>query len=125
MANHRKVGSAAIRFGPALKAFVFCLLIAGSALGYVWQKSQVHQLGAQIKALESRLAQLRLENQTHADQLAKLVSPVQLDRRARSLGLGPAQPGQVQRLPDVPVMAADEPRALRPLAGRPAGVMAP
>jgi cell division protein FtsB len=125
MAKNRKDQSATIRFGPALKAFVLCLLIAGSALGYVWQKSQVHQLGNQIKAQEGLLAQLKQENQARIDLLAKLQSPVQLDLRARSLGLGPAQPGQVIRLPDVPVNVKETQKTLRLLAGRTAEAVGP
>src|SRR5258706_14770552 len=81
MAKNRKTQSAAIRFGPALKALFLCLLIAGSAVGYVWQKSQIYQLGLQIKTCESRLNQLRGDNQKLGDQLAMLRSPVMLDQR--------------------------------------------
>jgi cell division protein FtsB len=102
MAGNRKNQSAAIRFGPALKAAFLCLLIAGSAVGYVWQKSQIYMLGQQIRQSETHLAQLRNENQRLTDQLAALRSPVMLDQRARelNLGLAPAQPSQVWRLPE-------------------------
>ena len=113
MAKKSKSQSAHIRFGPALKAFVLCFLIAGSAVGYVWQKSQIYELGRQIRAREIRLSQLRSENQRLTDQLAILRSPVMLDQRARQLNLGlvPAQPGQVCRLPD-PISSGrnDQPR---------------
>ena len=113
MAKSRKSQSAHLRFGPALKAFVLCFLIAGSAVGYVWQKSQIYELGRQIRACEIRLSQLRSQNQRLTDQLAILRSPVMLDQRARQLNLGlvPAQPGQVCRLPD-PVSGGrnDQPR---------------
>jgi hypothetical protein len=125
MAKMQKEQAAIIRFGPALKALFLCLLIAGSAVGYVWEKSQVHQLGNQIKARESRLAQVRSDNQMLADQLAKLTSPVRLEQRASSLGLVPAQPWQVVRLPEAPVILADQPMTLRQLAGRPSGAMPP
>jgi hypothetical protein len=100
MAKNRRNQSAAIRFGPALKALFICLVIAGLAVGYVWQKGQIFQLGRQITACESRLAQLRDENQKLSDQLAVLNSPVMLDQRVRELNLGlvPAQPTQVYRL---------------------------
>ncbi|HEY3761172.1 MAG TPA: hypothetical protein VGN23_05445 [Verrucomicrobiae bacterium] len=102
MAKNRKNQSASIRFAPALKALLLCFLIAGSAVGYVWQKGQIFQLGRQIRQDESTLRQMRGENQRLADQLAILRSPIMLDQRARelSLGLGPAQPGQVWRLPE-------------------------
>lgn len=106
MAKNRKSQSAAIRFGPALKALFLCLLIAGSAVGYVWQKGQIYELGRQITACENRLKQLRSDNQKSADQLAVLRSPMTLDRRVKelNLGLAPAQPMQVWRLPE-PVSA--------------------
>ena len=102
MAGNRKSQSAAIRFGPALKASFLCLLIAGSAVGYVWQKSQIYQLGQDIRQREARLNQMRNENQKLSDQLAILRSPVMLDQRARelNLGLAPAKPAQVWRLPE-------------------------
>ena len=58
MARNRKYQSAAIRFGPPLKVFLFCSLIGGSALGYVWQKDQISQLGRQINRYEVRLDEL-------------------------------------------------------------------
>ena len=125
MAKMQKEQAAIIRFGPALKALFMCLLIAGSAVGYVWEKSQVHQLGNQIKARESRLVQVRQENQMLADELAKLTSPVTLEQRARGLGLVPAQPRQVVRLPEAPVILADHQTTLRQFAGRPSGAMPP
>jgi cell division protein FtsB len=124
MAKNRKNQAAAIRFGPALKASFLCLLIGGSAVGYVWQKSQVYQLGKQIRETESRLAQLERNNQMLADQLADLRSPVKLDQRARNLGLVPAQPAQVVRLSESPVMPSDKNNFARQLAARPAGLTA-
>lgn len=124
MAKNRKNQAAAIRFGPALKASFLCLLIAGSAVGYVWQKSQVYQLGKQIRETESRLAQLERNNQMLSDQLADLRSPVKLDQRARNLGLVPVQPAQVVRLSEPPVMSPDQNNFARQLAARPAGVTA-
>jgi cell division protein FtsL len=122
MAKNRKNQAAAIRFGPALKASFLCLLIAGSAVGYVWQKSQVYQLGKQIRETESRLTQLERNNQMLADQLADLRSPVKLDQRARNLGLVPAQPAQVVRLSESPWLSSDKNNFARQLATRPAGV---
>ena len=100
MAKNRKNQSAAIRFGPALKALFLCLLIAGSAVGYVWQKSQIYQLGQQIRQREVRLARLQNDDRKLSDQLSILRSPTMLDRRVHELNLGllPAQPEQVVRL---------------------------
>jgi hypothetical protein len=102
MPKLKKNQSAAIRFGPVLKVVVLCFLISGSAVGYVWEKSQIYQLGRQMFQYESRVKQLNNDNQRLADQLAILRSPMMLDQRARqlNLGLAPALPGQVYRLPE-------------------------
>ena len=125
MAKNRKNQSAAIRFGPALKALCLCLLFAGSAVGFVWQKNQIYQLGQQIHLREVRLKRLQNDDQKLGDQLSILRSPPMLDRRVRelNLGLAPAQPMQVLRLPE-PASAPAENRSLtRQLAERPAGTM--
>ena len=105
MAKNRRNQSAAIRFAPALKALFLCLMIAGLAVGYVWQKSQIYQLGRQITVCENRLLQLRDQNQKLSDQLAVLHSPVMLDQRVHELNLGlvPAQPTQIYRLTESPL----------------------
>ncbi|MGO8836945.1 MAG: septum formation initiator family protein [Limisphaerales bacterium] len=123
MAKNRKNQSAAIRFGPALKALGLCLLIAGSAVGYVWQKSQIYQLGQQIRQRELRLARLQNDDQKLGDQLSILRSPAMLDRRARelSLGLAPAQPMQVVRLAEPAAAPPKNQNLTRQLAERPAG----
>ncbi len=125
MAKNRKNQSAAIRFGPALKALGLCLLIAGSAVGYVWQKSQIYQLGQQIRQREIRLARLQNNNQKLNDQLSILRSPTMLDRRARelNLGLAPAQPMQVFRVAEPVPGLPDDRKLTRQLAARPAGAM--
>jgi hypothetical protein len=125
MAKNRKNLSAAIRFGPALKALGLCLLIAGSAVGYVWEKSQIYQLGQQIRQREIRLKRLQNDNQKLGDQLSILLLPAMLDRRARelNLGLAPAQPMQVFRLPEPAPAPADSRELTRQLAARPAGAM--
>ncbi len=122
MAKNRKNQAAEIRFGPVLKVVLLCSLICGSAIGYVWQKSQIDRLGRQIAEREIRLKQLKSDNKVLADQIAFLHSPVMLDRRAKelNLGLAPAQPMQVVRLAELPpAPAADGPRqfAQRPAAG--------
>jgi cell division protein FtsL len=117
MAKNRKNQAAAIRFGPALKALFLCLLIAGSAVGYVWQKSQIYQLGKQIHQSELRLTQLSRDNKKLEDQLADLRSPVMLDQRAHNLGLAPAQPMQVIRLTE-PSLTPENKKSTRLLAAR-------
>ena len=118
MAKNRKNQAAAIRFGPALKASFLCLLIGGSAVGYVWQKSEIGRLGHQILEREKRLMQTQNDNKRLGDQIAILHSPVMLDRRAKelSLGLVPAQPLQVVRIAEVEV--AQEKNSSRKFAQR-------
>ena len=72
MAKNRKYRSAALRFGPALKAFFLCLLIGGSAVGYVWQKNQISQLWLAKARSEKRLSEAKRLNQSLAIQLNKL-----------------------------------------------------
>jgi cell division protein FtsB len=100
MARNRRYQSAANRFGPALKAFLLCLLIGGSGVGYVWQKDQISQLGRQIKKRELRLDELKNQSEKLKKQLAAMRSPPYLERRIQELGLGlgPPQPTQVWRL---------------------------
>ena len=122
MAGNRKNQSAAIRFGPALKALFLCMLIAGSAIGYVWQKNEIYRLSQQIRQGEIRLKQMADGNEKLRVKLADLRSPLMLDQRARelNLGLAPAQPAQVWRLPEPAVPPGKNP-APRQLAARQAG----
>ena len=100
MARNRKYQSAAIRFGPALKAFLLCLLIGGSGVGYVWQKDQIFQLGKQRERREHKLAVLADQSERLRRQLGWMRSPDYLLKRIQELGLGlvPPQPTQVWRL---------------------------
>ena len=109
MARNRKYQSAAIRFGPALKAFLLCLLIGGSGVGYVWQKDQISQLGRQIGQRETRLRRLENESEKLRRQLGTMRSPRFLEQRIQDLRLGlvPTQPAQVWRLGEP---AAEPPR---------------
>ena len=120
MAGKRKHQSAAAWFGPALYALLLCVLLAGSAIGYVWEKSEINRLGRQISQSESRLKQMRNDNQRLSDQLAILSSPPMLDRRARELNLGlvPAQPAQIWRLPEPAAAPPEKNPAPRQLAAR-------
>ncbi len=112
MARNRKYQSVANRFGPALKAFLLCLLIGGAGVGYVWQKDQIVRLGDQRKKRELRLDELKNQNDKLRKQLAVMHSPPFLERRNQELGLGlgPPQQMQVWRLPEP---ARDIPRSQR------------
>jgi uncharacterized protein HemX len=112
MAKNRKHQSAAIRFGPAVKAFLLCLLIGGSGVGYVWQKNQIDQLGREIRALEERRKRLAKQNSELESQKNLMRSPQYLEARAKDLKLGlvAPQPSAVWRL--------NEPAAIHIVNGR-------
>ena len=84
---NRKKRSSTVRFGPALKAVVICLVTCSLGLGYVWQKQQINSLGQQIKENEIVLEELKRENKRRGDNLAYLMSPQELDARLRQLKL--------------------------------------
>ena len=96
MARNRKNQSGAVRFVPALKAVLLCLLIGGSAIGYVLQKNQLYDLGRQIKKREVILERLKWENNLRMAQLANLQMPERLKERARELKLALVQPLSTQ-----------------------------
>jgi hypothetical protein len=100
MGRNRKYRSAALRFGPALKAFLLCAVIGGSGVGYVWQKNQIFELGKQIKQRESRLAELHERNERLGKQLSTNRLPWVLEQRIKELNLGlvPPLPAQVWHL---------------------------
>lgn len=104
MARNRKSQSAAIRFAPALKAFMLCLFIGGSGVGYVWYKNQISLLGQQIKERETHLSELQRKNKMARAQLDALTSPIALDARVKKLNLGLAAPpvSQIVRLVETP-----------------------
>jgi len=125
MAKNRKNQAAAIRFGPALKASFACLLLAGAALGYVWQKNEINRLGQQRGQREAKLKQLVADNKRLSDQVGVLHLPIMLDQRAKelNLGLAPATPFQVVHLVETPV--APEKNSSRQFARRPVNELAP
>ncbi len=102
MARNRKSQSAAIRFGPAIKALLLCLLIGGSGIGYVWQKEQINRLGRQQKEREILLKKLVSENKERSKQLADMRNPEYLIAKIKEmkLELAPPQPSQILRLPE-------------------------
>ncbi len=124
MAKNRKNQSASIRFGPALKAAFLCLIVGGSAVGYVWQKNEIYRIGQQIRLRESKLAALQSDNKKFMDQITILHSPVMLDQRSKelNLGLAPATPLQVVRLTETSLLLEN---SSRQFARRPATEFAP
>lgn len=104
MARNRRTQSAAIRFGPAIKAFLLCLMIGGSGVGYVWQKSQIEELGRQIRKNELEVRDLQDQNEKLRKQLAMMYSPRYLEAKVKELNLGlvQADPSQKWLLRELP-----------------------
>jgi len=111
MARNRKHQAASIRFGPALKAFLLCLLIGGTGVGYVWQKNQIFELGQQIKTREMRLDQLQAQNKKLERQLGTMRTPAFLEKRNIDLKLGLVTPARTQ-IWLLPEPARESPRPL-------------
>lgn len=93
--NQKKNSS--LRFVPAVKAALICLVTCALGLGYVWQKQQISKLGEEMKKREEHLGTLRQENKRYNDILAQLKSPQTLDQMAREwrLNLEAPKPQQV------------------------------
>ena len=120
MARNRKLQTAAIRFAPALRAFLLCMLIGGSGVGYVWQKSQIGKLGDQIKEREQRLKKLEKGNEDLRNALALTQTVGWIDARVKALNLGlvPVAPNQVLRLMEPSPEPVAPPGATQYAAGR-------
>jgi hypothetical protein len=119
MARNRKHESAAIRFGPTLKALLLCLLIGGAGVGYVWQKDQIYQLGRQIKQKEMRVRELADQNQKLRNRRIELLAIGNLEKQIKELNLGLVrpEPAQVWRLPE-PSREPPVPNAAQQYAAR-------
>ncbi len=102
MSRNRKHQTAAVRFGPALKALSLCLFLGGSGVGYVFQKEQINTLGDRLRQVERRFDQVRGQNERLARVLATLQSPAEIEARIKKIDLGlvAPQPDQIVRLVD-------------------------
>lgn len=98
MAKNRKNLSAAVRFGPAIKALFLCLFIGGAGIGYVWQKTQTAELGKQVTELERRWGELVRSNQTKANRLDTMRTPKALEEQVLRLRLGLVEPALSQKI---------------------------
>jgi hypothetical protein len=96
--KNRKHDEATARLGPALKAGLICLLLGGSAVGYVLQKNKLHELGRQIVKREGILARLQWENKLRATQLANLQLPQRIVERVNEQNLGLVRAPAVQMI---------------------------
>ena len=98
--NRKNSAGSGVRFGPAVKALLTCLIIGSLAVCYVWQKRQIYSLGVRTVQLEKKLATLKRENEMRRQQMAMLHSLPYLDARVKELklGLGVPTPDQVLTL---------------------------
>jgi len=122
MVRNKKNHTAAVRFGPAIKAVALCLFLGASGVGYVWQKEQINALNERRRQNENRLEHLRRENERLSRVLAALQSPTEIEMRIRQLDLGllAPQPEQVVRLLETPPEAeAPDTHGLRLYAAQP------
>jgi hypothetical protein len=106
VAKNRKHNETRAQIGPALKAIVICLLLGGSAVGYVLQKNKLHELGRQITKREAVLNALKAENKLRAMQLANLQLPRRIEERVNEQKLG------LVRTPAVQMIWLPEPTSL-------------
>jgi len=123
MGRNRKNGSVA-RFVPAAKAALLCLLLGGSAIGYVYQKNQIIELGRQFQLREKRLRELSDDNAKLNTKLLTLQNAKSLDERVKSLNLGLVQPIQSQILTIVEAPAIATPRSEPLVTEQPQGRIA-
>jgi cell division protein FtsB len=95
---------------PGVKAAAICVLLGGSAIGYVYQKNQLIELGKQIQKGEQTLKSINDNNARLQRQLATLQSAYYLEQRNKQLNLGLVQPAQSQILTIVEVPATAAPK---------------
>ncbi|MBM3875905.1 MAG: hypothetical protein FJ386_04190 [Verrucomicrobia bacterium] len=97
MSRNRKNPSSGFSLSAAAAIVTLIIVFGAASVGYVWQKSQILDLGKQIKNNEIRLAEIRRQNKIRRDQLDYLRSPAVLDQRVKELNLGlvPPLPGQI------------------------------
>ena len=98
MGKNRKNDEAREGLGPVLKAGLICLLLGGSAVGYVLQKNKLHELGRQIAKREAVLYKLQWENKLRATQLANLQLPRRIEERVNEQKLGLVRAPAVQMI---------------------------
>lgn len=111
MGRNRKNGSATWLV-PGAKAALICLLLGGSAIGYVYQKNQLNDLGRQILKSEAELKAYQQSNAQLHRSLLTLYSPTYLEQQVRERKLPLSQPAQNQILtiPEIPASSMLAPR---------------
>ncbi len=100
MAKNRKSERAAVRFAPAVRAFLLCLIIGGVGLGYVAQKKKIAMLSDQNAALEEKHLKLERQRQNLLWKLERLQSFTELEAKIKNMKLEllPATPDRIVRI---------------------------
>lgn len=98
MASSRHNEANMVRIGQIARLVLVCLFAGMVAVGYLWQKNEIDQLGREIRAREIKLERLRRANEQYRNELAELQSPQYLDFRVRQLELGLVEPAESQIL---------------------------
>jgi hypothetical protein len=115
--KNRRDSISGVPYGTLLKVFVFCALVGGAGVGYVWQQQQVYELGKETVLAERRLADQRRQNEKLLRTWATLQSPRMLEEQVKrlNLGLGPPSPEQVWHVSEPAVEVGPA------VAGKPSG----
>ena len=87
-----------------------CFFVVAAGAGFIWNKSQIHTLGEQIRGYEMRLDAAKRHRLTLERTYATNCSPAYLEMRVKwmHLELGPPQPDQLVRLYETPGPAQEE-----------------
>jgi hypothetical protein len=104
---------------PAIKAALLCAMLGGSAIGYVYQKNQIAEIGKQIANCESRARTLEIQNAELERTLESLKSPHALDQRVKALKLDLAPTTRSQLLTIVEVPPPARPKSEPAYVARP------
>ena len=93
--NQRKA-AATFRWKLLSRGTALAVLLGGSALGYVWQKNKIYQLGYEIRQSEQEFKSLRAKQDLLQAQLSQVKSSRALLDKCAAWKLGLTQPKQSQ-----------------------------
>lgn len=85
------------RQGVVLALLVSLTTLGALALLLVWLNLERTKLAYQVRVLQREVETRQDENSRLSVERERLSSPRALGRRAESLGLGPAKPGQIRK----------------------------
>ncbi len=93
--NQRKT-TAALRWRLLTRGATLAAIVGGAALGYVWQKNKIHQLGYEIRQREQDVKALRAKQDLLQAKLAEIKSPRALLDKCQAWKIGLVVPKQSQ-----------------------------